>query len=183
MAADEIDRAEIDRLIKELATPPAPAPRPTVATPAASTPGSRWTTGQLMMPAARPQRRKMPAFVSALSLPALPRMDLPAIFRDFPALLGAPTGPRAARMFVALGVLLSAAMPYWPYSNAWSWGLLTYLCAVDLVVITGVWGAKLTWDARLPAAHTVAIGVICWGLALLAAEAVPRIGYAATYPS
>ena len=53
--------------------------------------------------------------------------------------------------------------------------LLLYLSALELVVVTGIWGAKLTWDARLPAAHTVAVGTTVWGLGLLAAETVPRI--------
>jgi hypothetical protein len=70
-------------------------------------------------------------------------------------------------------------MPYWPYSQAWPWGLLLYLSAVLLVLVTGIWGAKLTWSARLPAAHTIAVGTVCWGVALLVAEALPRIGYAA----
>jgi hypothetical protein len=75
-------------------------------------------------------------------------------------------------------VLLSAAMPYWPYSHAWSWGLVIYLCAVELVVVTGIWGAKLTWDAHLPAAHTVAVGTVIWGLGLIVAETAPRLMYA-----
>ena len=95
-----------------------------------------------------------------------------------PALDDTQWGLLPARIFVALGVLYSAAMRYWPYSHDWSWGLLMYLSAVLLVVVTGIWGAKLTWDARLPAAHTLAIGTVVWGLGLFAAETVPRIVYA-----
>jgi hypothetical protein len=87
-------------------------------------------------------------------------------------------GALSVRVFVGLGVLLSAAMPYWPYSHAWSWGLLCYLCAIELVVVTGIWGAKLTWDARLPAAHTAALGTVIWGLGLFVWEAAPRLAYA-----
>ena len=184
MASNEFEPEEIDRLVKELATPRR-APAPEVASRAGAdapappadssplTPGRRYTTARLVMPAARTERRERFAFasgvVSAIRLPALPRFALPALT----GLMDSSTLP--ARLFVALGVLLGAAMPYWPYAHAWSWGLLMYFAAVMLVMVTGIWGAKLTWDARLPAAHTVAVGTVVWGLGLLASEAVPRI--------
>jgi hypothetical protein len=188
MASDDFDRAEVDRLVKELATPPKPpVPRPAFAAlaaeaaepppataPGGPAPGRPWTTARLLMPAMRTERRKSFAFASAISLPTLPRIALPALNETEWATL-------SVRTFVGLGVLLSAAMPYWPYSHAWSWGLLLYVSAILLVVVTGIWGAKLTWDARLPAAHTIAVGILIWGLGLLAAETVPRIGYALDY--
>lgn len=81
-------------------------------------------------------------------------------------------------MFVGLGLVLGAAMAFWPYTNTCSWGLGLYLSAVLLVVISGAWGAKLTWDARLGAAHTLALLVVFWGLTLVTAAVLPRIGYA-----
>ncbi len=114
------------------------------------------------------ERRTSFAFVSAISLPTLPRIALLALKEM-------QWDTLSVRTFVGLGVLLSAAMPYWPYALGWSWGLLLYVSAVALVVVTGIWGAKLTWDARLPAAHTVAVCTVFWGLGLLAVEAVPRI--------
>ena len=179
MASDAFEHAEIDRLVKELTAPlkPVAPAAPPVAPPVAPTPG-RYTTARVLMPAVRTERRHPFAFASALRLPTLPTMAFPALpTLSLPALNDTQWG---ARLFVAFGVLLAAAMPYWPSGNAWSWGLLMYLSAIDLLVVTGIWGAKLTWDARLPAAHTVAIGIVCWGLALLAAEAVPRISYAAS---
>lgn len=184
MAIDDSDREEIDRLVKALADPislratspsPAVAPHAEASAPAtdrgALTPGQRWTTARLLMPAARTEPRRVFAFASAISLPPLPMISVRALTEMPPDVL-------SARVFVGLGALLSAAMPYWPYANAWSWGLVLYLSAVVLVLITGIWGAKLTWDARLPAAHTVAVGIVLWGFGLIAAEAVPRIGYA-----
>jgi hypothetical protein len=172
-AGDDFDPAEVDRLVHDLATPPG-TPEPALDQ-SAFAPGRPWTTARLLMPARRRSRKPF-ALASAVKLPTmifpvLPRVALPAFtLRDSDAF--------SARVFVALGVLLSAAMPYWPYANAWSWGLLLYVAAIMLVVVTGIWGAKLTWDARLPAAHTVAVCTVVWGLGLLAAEAVPRIGYA-----
>lgn len=184
MASDDSDREEVDRLVQELAAPPKPVPAaqsaitrsattPEPGGPGGLTPGRRWSTARLLMPAERTEPRKpfpLPAAISLPSLPALPQM--PALAFAAPDL---HSNTVWARVFVAFGVLLAAAMPYWPYANAWSWGLLSYLSAVLLVVVTGIWGAKLTWDERLPAAHTVAVGTVLWGLGLLAAEAVPRI--------
>ena len=143
------------------------------------TPGQRWSTARLLMPAARteqPNQRKAFAFASAIRLPAWSKLAL-AFLAQIEKQIENLSGPIAARVFVGLGVLLSAALPYWPYAHAWSWGLVLYLSAVMLVLVTGIWGAKLTWDARLPAAHTVAVGTVLWGFGLLAAEAVPRIAY------
>ncbi|HEX5069331.1 MAG TPA: hypothetical protein VFV78_03875 [Vicinamibacterales bacterium] len=217
MASDDIDRAEVDRLVTELAHPPKPKPRPSafaalaaeaMAPKTATQParferalqaesnvaaGRAWTTANVLMPAVRTERppRKRFALPKGLSLPAgfplpgrpsLPRVALP---RDlsFRSLRRAAMNKWRAtqwsawtvRTFVGLGVLLCAAMPYWPYAHAWSWGLAIYLCASEMVVVTGIWGAKLTWDAHLPAAHTVAVGTTIWGLGLMAVEAIPRM--------
>jgi hypothetical protein len=185
VATDDVDREEIDQLVQELKTPPKPAiskPAPASvfaavaaeaapATPVVQnglTPGRRWSTATLLMPAIRKERRSPFAFASAIPFPTLPKIALRALEKTEWSTL-------SVRTFVGLGVLFAAAMRYWPYAHAWSWGLLLYLSAVELVVVTGIWGAKLTWDARLPAAHTVAIGTVVWGLGLLAAETVPRI--------
>ena len=178
--SDEFDHEEVDRLVQALAKPVKPAspfaavalatPQAAAPTPApeqpALTPGQRWSNATLLMPAARTEPKKPFAFASVLRLPALPRI---------PFLTGMPPGALSARVFVGLGVLLSAAMPYWPYAHGWSWGLVVYLAAIMLNLVAGIWGAKLTWDERLPAAHTVAVGIVLWGVGLLAAETVPRI--------
>ena len=216
MSSDDFDREEIDRLVKELSAPPKPTPPPAAPAPdnnVVLTPGSRYSTAKLLMPAERVERRNPFEFLSNVTLPALPKISMPPMpampkmptpalpkgaFSKLPGILiralpkmTPPTLPKLptslaaidlgalfARFFVGISVLLSAAMPYWPYPHAWSWGLLFYFFAVVLVVIAGIWSAKLTWDARLPAAHTLAVGTIVWGLGLLAAEAVPRIVYA-----
>lgn len=104
-------------------------------------------------------------------MPALPQLSLPVLTETQWTVL-------TARMFVGLGLALAAAMPFWPYANTCSWGLMLYLSAALLVVVTGVWGAKLTWDARLGAAHTLALCTVFWGLTFVTAEVLPRVGYA-----
>jgi hypothetical protein len=41
-----------------------------------------------------------------------------------------------------------------------------------MVVVAGVWSARLTWNTRLPMAHTVALFVVLWGITLAAEEAL-----------
>jgi len=193
MASDDIEGAEVDRLVTELAHPPkrparrsvfaalvadapeartrvpAPSGAPTQAT---SAPGRTWTTSNVMMPAARTIRRRR--FV----LPSRIRFDFSSLRKTaLDKWKRTPWSAVSVRMFVGLGVLLGAAMPYWPYAHAWSWGLVFYLCSAEMVVVTGIWGAKLTWDTHLPAAHTVAVGTTIWGLGLMAVQTIPRIAY------
>jgi hypothetical protein len=194
MAIDEIDREEVDRLVKEMAArrrapvaAPAPPSMPKItsglqqtdspqsasASPIAQTPkASRWSTNRLLMPSLqRASRRKDFALASVMTMnmPALPKIGLPDWTETQWAVL-------TARMFVALGVALGAAMPYWPYTTAGPWSLGLYLSAVILVIVTGIWGSKLTWDARLARAHTIAIVTIMWGLILVAAVVLPKMG-------
>jgi len=79
---------------------------------------------------------------------------------------------------VSLGVLLGAALPGWPYDRDCGWWLLLYLSAVSLVVIAGLWGARVSWTGRIGWAHALAVTTIIWGLALTAHEVLPRVGYA-----
>ena len=67
--------------------------------------------------------------------------------------------------------LLAVCKPY-------SWGLLFYMFAVAMLIVTGVWSARLTWITRLAVAHTLALTIVFWGLTLATVETLPRIGYA-----
>lgn len=66
-------------------------------------------------------------------------------------------------------------MPYWPYPKAGALWLLWYLFAVGMVLVAGIWSARLTWNTRQGVAHTVALGVVLWGITLAAEETIPRI--------
>jgi len=186
MASDEIDREEVDRLVKEMAarrkapvvpvtpvTPvapmtatqqtPAPEPQAPVATPARPQ-ANAWSSNRLLMPSMRKtSARKVFAFASdiTMNMPTMPRIGLPAWTEAQWAVL-------TARMFVALGVALGAAMPYWPYKTAGPWSLGLYVSAIVLLIVTGIWGSKLTWDARLARAHTIAVATVMWGVLLVA---------------
>ena len=90
----------------------------------------------------------------------------------------APMSSLAVWSCVALGVLLGAALPYWPYEKACGWWLGLYLAAVEIVVVAGIWASRVSWKSRLGFAHVIAVCTIMWGLALTAQEVLPRVGYA-----
>jgi hypothetical protein len=94
---------------------------------------------------------------------------------------GAPPGHAAtttAWLRVVLVLLLAGAMPFWPYGRDCGFGLFAYMAAGGVVVLGGVWAAVSTWHRRRPVAHILALLVTVWGLALLAAQVLPRVGYA-----
>jgi hypothetical protein len=86
-------------------------------------------------------------------------------------------GPIAVWARVGLGVVVPLALTQWPYARACDGGLLIYLLAVGIVLVTGFWGAMASWRGRLAAAHVIALITILWGLALAAHEIIPRTGY------
>ena len=79
---------------------------------------------------------------------------------------------------VALVLLLAASMPLWPYARGCGFGLFAYLAAASVVVLGGVWAAVSSWRRHRAIAHIIALLVIIWGLGLLTAEVLPRVGYA-----
>ena len=90
-------------------------------------------------------------------------------------------GPRATTttwLRVLLVLTLALAMPLWPYPKGCGVGLYAYLVAAGIVVLAGVWAGISTWHRRRPIGHVLAILVLLWGLILIAAEVLPRVGYA-----
>jgi hypothetical protein len=79
------------------------------------------------------------------------------------------------RMWVGLGALHCASMTFWPYPKTYLWGLVLYILSLGLVLVTGVWGARLSWEARLGAAHTVALGTVLWAVTLAATDTMRLI--------
>jgi hypothetical protein len=79
---------------------------------------------------------------------------------------------------VCLGVALGIALPQWPYGREYGWGLVFYLVAVALLVVSTVWGLLLSWHIRMGFAHIVSLAAFLWSLALIAEVILPRVGYA-----
>ena len=91
--------------------------------------------------------------------------------------------PRKGAMATWLRVLLvlafAIAVPFWPYPRECGINLFLYLGVTTLLVVAGLWGAANSWNRRLGTAHVLSLLTVVWGLALVAAEVLPRVGYAA----
>ncbi|HJQ12205.1 MAG TPA: hypothetical protein VJ840_14330 [Gemmatimonadaceae bacterium] len=86
---------------------------------------------------------------------------------------------------VARLVLVGAvgvALLFWPYANNCGFGLFGFLGAEAVIVIGGVWIAISSWMARLPRMHILSLAIVFGGIALMAGEILPRVGYAAVDP-
>ena len=187
MVDDNVEGQEVDFLIQALssdtpsAAQSAPAAAPVVA--------PRSTTRAVAPPVGAGSR----TFVSAISVQPPANEDgikeraidwvkehVTDSIKDRIRLPSRTTGTTVVWVSVGLGVALGIAMPFWPYPKACAWWLLLYLFAVAMVVVAGVWAARLTWVTRLGVAHMLALGVVFWGITLAADETLPRIGYAKT---
>jgi hypothetical protein len=175
MASNGFDSEEIDHLVRELAakewvtTTATPAGSPPLA--AAQNPprpGSRWSNVRIMMPAIQtPRFRRRLARTALVMLGRLPKLP------DLSRFVRTPGPTATVRMWVALGAVYSAMLTFWPYQRTYYWGILFYLVSLALVVVTGVWGARLSWEARLGAAHTIALGTVLWAVRLASTQLLP----------
>jgi hypothetical protein len=77
---------------------------------------------------------------------------------------------------------LGAAIVIWPYSRECGWGWFGYLGVEAVIVAGGIWVAFTTWRGRLPKMHAFSLLIVLAGLVMIAAEVLPRIGYAAIDP-
>jgi hypothetical protein len=78
---------------------------------------------------------------------------------------------------IVLVLSLGLAINAWPYGRACGGGLLGYLAAATAIVAGGVWAIVGTWNSRAPKLHAVAILAMAWGMVLIAAQVLPRVGY------
>jgi len=94
---------------------------------------------------------------------------------------------RAAQRVALIGVTarlilvaaVGVALLFWPYANDCGLGLFGFLGAEAVIVIGGVWIGITTWRARLPRMHMLSIAIALAGMILIAADVLPRVGYAA----
>lgn len=94
------------------------------------------------------------------------------------ALEPATVGGAATRL--ALVVALAVAINFWPYARSCGFGLAAFLGAEIALVLGSLWTALYTWRGRMAKGHTIALLVVLWGLVLLSAQVLPRVGYART---
>jgi hypothetical protein len=117
--------------------------------------------------------------IIASSPPVVPGGKVPA-----PASRAGPPAPVPKREAlggwsrVLLGAAAAVGAAFWPYAHGCGLGLWLYLGVTGTVVIAGLWGMVAAWRRRLGLAHVVALLVTLWGIGLVAAEVLPRLGYA-----
>jgi hypothetical protein len=74
------------------------------------------------------------------------------------------------------------AMNAWPYDRACGTGLYNYLAASGAIVLGGIWAVVGTWQHRTPKLHALALVALAWGLVLVMAQVLPRVGYVNAAP-
>lgn len=93
-----------------------------------------------------------------------------------------PSGGKAAiagtwfRVVLALALL--AALIVWPFAKWCGTGLMLYLGATALGVVTSIWAIAASWQHRRGFAHLLGVVTLFSTLVLGALELLPRIGYA-----
>lgn len=83
-----------------------------------------------------------------------------------------------ARLLVV--ATLGTAILWWPYGRSCGFGLALYMAATTMIIVGGLWVVGCTWTCRMARTHAAAMLVALWGAGLMAAEILPRIGYAST---
>ena len=76
--------------------------------------------------------------------------------------------------------ILGAAILWWPYGRDCGFGLAAYMAATVMIIVGGLWVVACTWICRMARTHAIAMLVALWGVGLMAAEILPRTGYAST---
>jgi hypothetical protein len=79
---------------------------------------------------------------------------------------------------LTLVLALSVAILFWPYQAQCGVQLGGFLAASGIVILGGLWIAVLSWHHRMPETHAISMLVVLWGVAVLARETLPRVGYA-----
>ena len=80
-------------------------------------------------------------------------------------------------MRVLLVGTLAAALAWWPYPRACGLPLGAFIASGATVALGGCWVATHTWRHRVASGHVMGILLLVAGLAVVAAEALPRTGY------
>ncbi len=107
--------------------------------------------------------------------PPAPRARRPPTPQASPRREGSPLGVWV-RVLVAL--VLGVAVTQWPYRHDCGLAIVPYLLLVALILIMAGWAAIGSWRHRRAVAHVLSLGLIAWGLTLVAHEVLPRVGYA-----
>ena len=81
-----------------------------------------------------------------------------------------------AMVRLGLTSALAVGIIFWPYSRECGSGLFSFLGVAAVVVIGGLWSLFWTWRGRMARSHALSMVLMLWGLAVAAANVVPRTG-------
>ncbi len=88
-------------------------------------------------------------------------------------------GGFAVWLITLLGPIGVAALTVWPYPRDCGFMLWVYLVGVAGVLAAAIWGMRNAWQSRRGLPMAIGIVTLLAALVLVAAEVLPRIGYAA----
>ncbi len=128
---------------------------------------------EALLPAAQPTGTGMPRGVTA----AAPRSAGAPL-----SATASPGTPRKARIWaytkLAVAVAAGVGVWFWPWPARCGMPLLGLVVAGSGAGLLGIWSAFGTWRHRMGRSHIVSLLVLGSGLALVAREVLPRVGYA-----
>lgn len=81
-----------------------------------------------------------------------------------------------ARLLLSLA--LGTMIAWWPYPRSCGFPLIGYLGAILTIILGGGWAAVSAWRYRASLAHIISLILVFYGIMLVAAELLPRTGYA-----
>jgi hypothetical protein len=84
-----------------------------------------------------------------------------------------------AMVRIGLSLAVGIGIFFWPYTHDCGSGLFWFLGAAVVVIIGGLWSVFWTWRGRMPRAHALSLTIVLWGLAVSAAQVLPRTGHIA----
>lgn len=82
-----------------------------------------------------------------------------------------------AMIRIGLSLAVAVGIVFWPYANDCGSGLFWFLGAGAVVIIGGIWSVCWTWRGRMARSHAMALAIVLWGLAVTAAQVLPRTGH------
>jgi hypothetical protein len=83
-----------------------------------------------------------------------------------------------ASVRLVLVIALGVGLFFWPYVRDCGQGLFGFMAAEAVFVAGAIWVATFTWKHGMPRTHILALLITLGGLSLIAAEVLPRNGYA-----
>lgn len=88
-----------------------------------------------------------------------------------------------ASVRVVLVLALVGALYFWPYARSCGIGLYAFMGAQVLIAAGAFWIGVHSWRHRMAKTHGLALAILLGGLVLLAAQVLPRTGYAKMDPA